>query len=285
MRQLIITKQITNRSDEAINRYFQEISKYNLIPVEEEVELTVRIKNGDIHALEKLVNANLRFVVSVAKQYQNRGLSLPDLINEGNVGLVKAAQKFDEKRGFKFISYAVWWIRQAIVQAISEQSRIVRLPLNKVASINKIAKAFPVLEQKFQREPTDDEIANVLDIKEEEVNTSNRIKKNQLSFDAPISNNKEDGFNLYDVININNLPSPDANLLKESLKYEIENALDKLTKREAAIIKMSFGLNNTHPLSLNEISQKQGITSERVRQIRRKGINKLKQKFIGRNLL
>ncbi|MBN2521008.1 MAG: RNA polymerase sigma factor RpoD/SigA [Bacteroidales bacterium] len=284
MRQLIITKQITNRTDEAVNRYFQEISKYDLIPVEEEVELTIRIKNGDIQALEKLVTANLRFVVSVAKQYQNRGLSLPDLINEGNVGLVKAAQKFDEKRGFKFISYAVWWIRQAIIQAISEQSRIVRLPLNKVASINKIAKAFPVLEQKFQREPTDNEIADVLDIREEEVNTSNRIKKNQLSFDAPISNNEVDGFNLYDIINENNLPSPDANLLKESLKYEIDNALDKLTKREAAIIKMSFGLNNTHPLSLNEISQKQGITSERVRQIRRKGINKLKQKFIGRNL-
>ena len=180
MRQLVITKQITNRSDEAVNRYFQEISKYDLISAEEEVELTVRIKNGDTLALEKLVTANLRFVVSVAKQYQNRGISLPDLINEGNVGLVKAAQKFDEKRGFKFISYAVWWIRQSIIQAISEQSRIVRLPLNKISSINKIAKIFPVLEQKFHREPTDNEIADVLDVREEEVNTSNKLNKNQL---------------------------------------------------------------------------------------------------------
>ncbi len=283
MKQLIITKQITNRSEESINRYFLEIGKYDLIGAEEEVELTIRIRDGDTLALEKLVTANLRFVVSVAKQYQNRGISLPDLINEGNVGLVKAAQKFDETRGFKFISYAVWWIRQAIIQAISEQSRIVRLPLNKVASINKIARVFPLLEQKFQREPTDDEIADVLDVKREEVYTTNSIKKHQLSFDAPLVNSEDNGHNLYDVANINNLPSPDASLLKDSLKYEINNALDKLTKREAEIIEMSFGLNNTPPQSLLEISQKQGISTERVRQIRQSSINKLKRNLRSRN--
>ncbi|MBN2524564.1 MAG: RNA polymerase sigma factor RpoD/SigA [Bacteroidales bacterium] len=277
MRQLIITKQITNRSDESINRYFLEISKYDLIPAEEEVELTIKIKEGDLQALEKLVTANLRFVVSVAKQYQNRGISLPDLINEGNVGLVKAAHKFDEKRGFKFISYAVWWIRQSIIQAISEQSRIVRLPLNKIVSINKVAKVFPLLEQKFQREPTDEEIASTLDINEEEIATTNRIKKHQLSLDAPLLTHDETGLNLYDVAEINNMPSPDSKLLQESIKYEINDALHKLTRREADIIEMSFGLNNTPLHTLIEMSNKIGISTERVRQIKQSGITKLKR--------
>jgi len=266
MRQLIITKQITNRSDESINRYFLEISKYDLIPAE-----------GDLQALEKLVTANLRFVVSVAKQYQNRGISLPDLINEGNVGLVKAAHKFDEKRGFKFISYAVWWIRQSIIQAISEQSRIVRLPLNKIVSINKVAKVFPLLEQKFQREPTDEEIASTLDINEEEIATTNRIKKHQLSLDAPLLTHDETGLNLYDVAEINNMPAPDSKLLQESIKYEINDALHKLTRREADIIEMSFGLNNTPLHTLIEMSHKIGISTERVRQIKQSGITKLKR--------
>ncbi len=277
MRQLIITKQITNRSDESINRYFLEISKYDLIPAEEEVELTIKIKEGDLQALEKLVTANLRFVVSVAKQYQNRGISLPDLINEGNVGLVKAAHKFDEKRGFKFISYAVWWIRQSIIQAISEQSRIVRLPLNKIVSINKVAKVFPLLEQKFQREPTDEEIASTLDINEEEIATTNRIKKHQLSLDAPLLTHDETGLNLYDVTEINNMPSPDSKLLQESIKYEINDALHKLTRREADIIEMSFGLNNIPLHTLIEMSHKIGISTERVRQIKQSGITKLKR--------
>jgi RNA polymerase primary sigma factor len=277
MRQLKISKQITNRDDKSVNRYFQEISKYAMITADEEAELTSRIRNGDMIALEKLVTSNLRFVISVAKQYQNKGLSFPDLINEGNLGLVKAAYRFDETRGFKFISYAVWWVRQAIIQAISEQSRIVRLPLNRIMEINKIARALPLLEQEFQREPTDAEIAKLLEITEDNVSISNKIKKTQISFDAPLLNSNDDEFNLYDIIKINNVPAPDANLLKESLEYNINKALNKLTKREADIIELSFGLNNTSPHSLKEISNKQGITPERVRQIRQMGINKLRR--------
>ncbi|MBN1415859.1 MAG: RNA polymerase sigma factor RpoD/SigA [Bacteroidales bacterium] len=277
MKQLKIYKQITNREDSSISRYFREISKYKLISAEEEVELTQRIRDGDMQALEKLVTSNLRFVVSVAKQYQYKGLSLSDLINEGNVGLVKAAYRFDLTRGFKFISYAVWWIRQSIIQAIAEQTRIVRLPLNKVASINKIAKAMPRLEQEFQREPTEDEIAQMTHISEKEVIHTREMRKTQLSFDAPLSLVGEDDNNLYDVIVSNGFPSPDNALNLASLRQEINRALIGLTKREAAIIKMSFGLNSEPSLSLSEISLQLGITSERVRQLRQIGIKKLKR--------
>jgi RNA polymerase primary sigma factor len=277
MRQLVITKQITNRQDDSINRYFHDINKYSLLTAEEEVELTVRIRQGDILALERLVTSNLRFVVSVAKQYQNKGISFPDLINEGNLGLVTAAHKYDETRGFKFISYAVWWIRQGIIQAISQQSRIVRLPLNKIASINKITKVLPQLEQEFQREPTDAEIAQLIDVSEEEVSTSNRIKKYQLSFDAPLSSSSDDDMNLYDVIHSSNIPQPDTNLIHESLRQEINMALTKLTERESNIIQMTYGLNNTPALSLFEISHELGISTERVRQIRQHGIVKLRR--------
>jgi RNA polymerase primary sigma factor len=276
MRQLVITKQITNRQDESVNRYFLEINKFDLISAEHEAELASRIRNGDMQALEKLVKANLRFVISVAKQYQNKGLSFPDLINEGNLGLVKAAHKFDETRGFKFISYAVWWIRQSIMQALAEQVRIVRLPLNRVTYINKIARAFPKLEQEFQREPTDEELARELNITEKEAIFTNIIKLNQLSLDAPIVN-REDEYNLYDILKSSSMPAPDDNLLNESIKYEINRALSKLTKREADIIRMSYGLDNKPALTLYEISYEVGISSERVRQIRKTGIEKLKR--------
>ena len=276
MRQLIITKQITNRQDESINRYFLEINKFDLISPEHEAELASKIRNGDMQALEKLVKANLRFVVSVAKQYQNKGLSFPDLINEGNLGLVKAAHKFDETRGFKFISYAVWWIRQSIMQALAEQVRIVRLPLNRVAYINKIARAFPKLEQEFQREPTDEELAREVNITTREASFTNIIKMNQLSLDAPMINTEEE-HNLYDILKSSDMPAPDDKLLGESIKYEINRALSKLTPREADIIRMSYGLDNKPSLTLYEISYKIGISSERVRQIRKTGIEKLKR--------
>ena len=276
MRQLIITKQITNRQDESVNRYFLEINKFDLISAEHEAELAARIRNGDIQALEKLVKANLRFVVSVAKQYQNRGLSFPDLINEGNLGLVKAAHKFDETRGFKFISYAVWWIRQSIVQALAEQVRIVRLPLNRVTYINKIASAFSKLEQEFQREPTDEELAREVNITEKEAIFTNIIRLNQISLDAPVTNT-EDVHSLYDVLTSGELPAPDDELLSESIKYEINRALSKLTNREADIIRMSYGLNNKPAFTLYEISYKIGISSERVRQIKKNGLEKLKR--------
>ena len=276
MRQLVITKQITNRQDESVNRYFLEINKFELISAEHEAELAARIRNGDMQALEKLVTANLRFVVSVAKQYQNKGLSFPDLINEGNLGLVKAAHKFDETRGFKFISYAVWWIRQSIMQALAEQVRIVRLPLNRVNYINKIARAFPKLEQEFQREPTDKELAIEVNITEKEASFTNIIKMNQLSLDAPIVNT-DDEYSLHDILKSSNMPAPDDNLLNESIKFEINRALSKLTKREADIIKLSYGLDNQPALTLYEISYEIGISSERVRQIKKTGIIKLKR--------
>ncbi|HAN19428.1 MAG: RNA polymerase subunit sigma [Bacteroidetes bacterium GWC2_33_15] len=276
MRQLKITKQLTQRSGESINRYFQEISKYPMISVEEEVELTARIRNDDAVALEKLVVANLRFVVSVAKQFQNQGLSFSDLINEGNIGLVKAAKKFDEKRGFKFISYAVWWIRQSIIQAISDQTRIVRLPINRLTSINKISKAIPYLEQEFEREPTDSEIANYLDLSYEEVNLANEMKMRQISFDMPLSQDNDNDFNLYDFVQTGNIPSPDSNIMKESVTMNINRALSKLTKREASILIMSFGLFSTPYYSLHDIALKFEMTSERVRQIKSKGLIKLK---------
>lgn len=276
MRQLTISKQITQRTEESINRYFQEISKYPMITAEEEVELSLRIKSGDSLALEKLVVANLRFVVSVAKQYQNQGLSFADLINEGNMGLVKAAQKFDETRGFKFISYAVWWIRQSIIKAISEQTRIVRLPLNRLSSINKIKKAIPFLEQAFEREPTDQEIAEYLDLSKDEVTLANDIKKRQISFDMPLSPNGDNEFSLYDFVQTGNIPSPDSQIMQESVETNINRALKKLTQREAAIITMSFGLCSSPIYSLNDIALKYDMTSERVRQIKSMGLYKLK---------
>ncbi|MFP4060213.1 MAG: RNA polymerase sigma factor RpoD/SigA [Bacteroidales bacterium] len=285
MRQLKITKQITPREEASINRYFQDINKYPMITPEEEVDLTVRIKNGDQIALERLVLANLRFVVSVAKQYQNQGLSFPDLINEGNLGLVKAAKKFDETRGFKFISYAVWWIRQGIIQAISENTRIVRLPLNRLSSMNKISRAIPYLEQKLEREPTDEEIALHLDMNSEEVKTANFIKSRQVSFDKPLAGDDQGDFNLYDVVQTGNIKPPDDNLIDESLVKDITRALEKLNPREAEIITMSFGLQGTRMYSLHDIAQKMDMSSERIRQIRSNGINRLKILLKGKNIL
>jgi len=276
MRQLVITKQLTPRNEESINRYFNEIGNYPMVSAEEEVELAASIRKGDDEALEKLVLANLRFVISVAKQYQNQGLSLPDLINEGNIGLVKAARLFDASRGFKFISYAVWWIRQSIVQAISDQTRIVRLPLNRIAAINKIKKAIPYLEQVFEREPTDDEIAIFLDVKNENVETANRIKNRQVSFDMPVGGDTDSNFSLYDTVQNDSISSPDTSLMNESLMINIRRALAKLNQREAAILNLSFGLDSNITWSLQDIASKYGMSSERVRQIRSNGLSKLK---------
>ncbi len=281
MRQLKITKQITRRDEESINRYFQDINKYPMISPEEEVELSLRIKNGDTLALEKLVVANLRFVISVAKQYQGQGLSFSDLINEGNLGLVKAAEKFDATRGFKFISYAVWWIRQSITQAISEQTRIVRLPLNRLSSIKKISKAIPYLEQEYEREPTNSEIADYLDLTHDEVELANHIKKHQVSFDMPISKDGDSELSLYDVIQTKNIPSPDNDIMKESVVTDISRALNKLTKREARILTMTFGLCSTPVYTLHDIALKCQISSERVRQIKSRGLSKLKNLLKG----
>ncbi len=283
MRQLKITKQITHRNEETINRYFQDISKFPMVTAEEEVELSVRIRKGDELALNKLVAANLRFVVSVAKQYQNRGLSFSDLINEGNLGLVKAAKRFDEKKGFKFISYAVWWIRQSITQAISEQTRVVRLPLNRVSSITKIVRAIPYLEQEFEREPTDEEIAGYLKLTDEKVEVANQMKKKQVSFDKPLTNDNSEDSSLYDVIQTGNIASPDESLMQESLVINMQRALSKLSQREASILTMSFGLGNTPTHSLHYIAAKFDMSSERIRQIRRAALLKLKKLLKGRN--
>jgi len=282
MRQLKITKQITHRNEESINRYFQEISKYSIISAEEEVDLTVRIRKGDDVALEKLVVANLRFVVSVAKQYQNQGLSFSDLINEGNIGLVKAARKFDETRGFKFISYAVWWIRQSIIQAISEQTRIVRLPLNRLSSINKIVKGFSHLEQKYERVPTDEELAGYLELSNEEVKTANHISKKQVSFDKPLSTSQESDSTLYDVIQTGNIPSPDEELIQESVLTNILRALGKLSSREAEILTMAFGLGGTQIYPLHDIADKFNMSSERIRQIKSRALVRLKDLLKGK---
>ncbi|MFO8233967.1 MAG: RNA polymerase sigma factor RpoD/SigA [Bacteroidales bacterium] len=277
MRQLTITKQITQREEGSVNRYFQDINRYSILTPEEEVELSVRIRNGDEVALQKLVVANLRFVVSVAKRYQNQGLSFPDLINEGNVGLVKAASRFDETRGFKFISYAVWWIRQSIIQAISNQTRIVRLPLNRVMAINKVAKATSFLEQKFEREPTDDEIALHCDLVQEDVKMANDLKKRQVSFDMPVSQNEDNEHSLYDVINFEAVPPPDNQMIEESVATNIQRSLNKLSKREAVILTMFFGLDNTQPYSLHEIAKVLNMSSERIRQIKSYALSKLKK--------
>ncbi|MBA5629253.1 MULTISPECIES: sigma-70 family RNA polymerase sigma factor [Moheibacter] len=274
MRQLKITKQVTNRETASLDKYLQEIGKVDLITADEEVELAQRIKAGDRVALEKLTKANLRFVVSVAKQYQNQGLSLPDLINEGNLGLIKAAQRFDETRGFKFISYAVWWIRQSILQALAEQSRIVRLPLNKIGSINKINKAYATLEQEHERAPSAEEISELLDMSESDVKESMKNSGRHVSMDAPLVEGEDS--NLYDVLNTGESPSPDGSLMTESLRIEIERALQTLTPREADLIRLYFGLNGAHPMTLEEIGETFDLTRERVRQIKEKAIRRLK---------
>jgi RNA polymerase primary sigma factor len=273
MRQLKITKQVTNRDTPSLDKYLQEIGKVELISPEEEVHLARRIKSGDPDALSKLVNANLRFVVSVAKQYQNQGMSLPDLINEGNLGLMKAAQRFDETRGFKFISYAVWWIRQAILQALAEQARIVRLPVNKIGSINRINRAFSRLEQEFEREPSSLEIADILEMAPEEVKESLKTNGRTVSMDAPISSEEDN--NMYDVLQSNDSPSPDKNLINESLAFEIERALITLSPREAKVLKLYFGISMKHPFTLEEIGEELGLTRERVRQIKEKAIKRI----------
>ncbi|HNW97815.1 MAG TPA: sigma-70 family RNA polymerase sigma factor [Bacteroidales bacterium] len=274
MRQLKITKQVTNRETASLDKYLQEIGKVDLITAEEEVALAQKIRAGDQFALEKLTKANLRFVVSVSKQYQNQGLSLPDLINEGNLGLIKAAQRFDETRGFKFISYAVWWIRQSILQALAEQSRIVRLPLNKIGAINKINKAFSQLEQTYEREPNPDEIADLLEISEGEVKESLRNSGRHVSMDAPIVQGEET--NMYDVLRNDDGPTPETGLLYDSLRKEIDRAISTLTPREADVIRFYFGLNGEHALTLEEIGEKFDLTRERVRQIKEKAIRRLK---------
>jgi RNA polymerase primary sigma factor len=273
MRQLKIVKQVTNRDAESLDKYFQEISKIGLITADEEVELALKIKIGDSKALDALVSANLRFVVSVAKQYQGQGLKLSDLINEGNLGLVKAAKRFDETRGFKFISYAVWWIRQAIMQALAEQSRIVRLPLNKIGSINKIKKIYARLEQNEQRMPTHKEIAKQLDMTEAEVEQSLKNSGRHVSMDAPLKEGEDS--NLYNVLQSGDSPRPDSQLMAQSLKIEIERALGTLTYKEAKVIKMFYGIGNEAMSSLEEIGEKFDLTRERVRQVKQKAIRRL----------
>ena len=273
MRQLKITKSITNRESASLDKYLQEIGKEDLITVEEEVELAQRIRKGDQKALEKLTRANLRFVVSVAKQYQNQGLSLPDLINEGNLGLIKAAEKFDETRGFKFISYAVWWIRQSILQALAEQSRIVRLPLNQVGSLNKINKALSRFEQENERRPSPEELADSLDLPAEKVADTLRVSGRHISVDAPFVEGEDNS--LLDVLVNDDSPIADRTLINESLSTEVERALSTLTERERDIIKLFFGI-NCQEMTLEEIGEKFGLTRERVRQIKEKAIRRLR---------
>ena len=274
MRQLKITKQVTNRETASLDKYLQDIGKVDLITADEEVELAQRIKAGDQSALEKLTKANLRFVVSVAKLYQNHGLTLPDLINEGILGLIKAAKRFDETRGFKFISYAVWWIRQSILQALAEQSRIVRLPLNKIGSINKINKMYAFLEQENERPPSAEEIAKKLDMTVNDVKESMKNSGRHVSMDAPLIEGEDS--NLYDVLNSGESPNPDRKLLHESLRIEISRALETLTPREADVVKLYFGLGEHQPMTLEEIGETFDLTRERVRQIKEKAIRRLK---------
>lgn len=274
MRQLKISKQITNRESQSLDKYLQEIGKVDLLTPDEEVELAKRIREGDQMALEKLTKANLRFVVSVAKQYQNQGLSLGDLINEGNLGLIKAGQRFDETRGFKFISYAVWWIRQSILQALAEQSRIVRLPLNRVGSLNKISKTFSELEQRFEREPSPDELADVLDVSTSEVVDTMKISGRHVSMDAPFVQGEENS--LLDVLENDTEETPDSELMNDSLRREVQRALSTLTQREADVISLYFGLNGEHSMTLEEIGEKFNLTRERVRQIKEKAIRRLR---------
>jgi len=274
MRQLKITKSITNRESASLDKYLQEIGREELITAEEEVVLAKKIKDGDQDALEKLTRANLRFVVSVAKQYQNQGLSLPDLINEGNLGLIKAARRFDETRGFKFISYAVWWIRQSILQALAEQSRIVRLPLNQVGSLNKINKAYSKLEQEFEREPSAEELAELLDLPIDKVSDTMKVSGRHVSMDAPFANGEESS--LLDVLVNHDSLKADTGLIMESLSKEIDRALSTLTERERDVVKLFFGIGLNHGLTLEEIGDKFDLTRERVRQIKEKAIRRLR---------
>lgn len=275
MRQLKISKSITNRESQSLEKYLQEIGKVDLIMPEEEVKLAIKIKQGCQASLERLTKANLRFVVSVAKQYQNQGLTLPDLINEGNLGLIKAAQRFDETRGFKFISYAVWWIRQSILQALAEQSRIVRLPLNKVGLTNRISKAFSLLEQEFEREPTAEELATLLEIDIEEVSATLGMNVRHVSMDQPLSDGE--GSTLIDVMINPNAISTDNELAKASLRTEIDRSLSTLTQRQKEVIRFFFGLGVDHALSLEDIGERFNLTRERVRQIKDKAISKLRE--------
>ena len=277
-----ITKQFTNRESQSLDKYLQEIGKVDLLTPEQEIELAIKIKKGDQTALELLTKANLRFVVSVAKQYQNQGLSLGDLINEGNLGLIKAAKRFDETRGFKFISYAVWWIRQSILQALAEQSRIVRLPLNRVGALNKIGKAYSNLEQEFEREPNASEIANELEMDISEISDTLRISGRHVSVDAPFA--QGDNNSLLDVIENEHQPEPDNTLMSESLKSEIDRALSTLSEREAEVIKLYFGLKKEHSLTLEEIGERFNLTRERVRQIKEKAIRRLRHASRSKNL-
>ena len=282
MRQLKISKQITNRESQSLDKYLTEIGKVDLITAEVEVELAKRIREGDQVALEKLTKANLRFVVSVAKQYQNNGLTLGDLINEGNLGLIKAAKRFDEKRGFKFISYAVWWIRQSIMQALAEQSRIVRLPLNRVGSLNKINKTFAELEQKFQREPSADEIAEIMGVTVEDVRDNLKVAGRHVSMDAPFVNGEDNS--LIDILSDVNESKPDSALISNSLSVEVQRALATLTAREADVIGLYFGLNNNSSMTLEEIGELYSLTRERVRQIKEKATRRLRHSSRSRTL-
>jgi len=277
-----ITKQFTNRESQSLDKYLQEIGKVDLLTPDDEIDLAKRIKKGDQIALEKLVKANLRFVVSVAKQYQNQGLSLGDLINEGNLGLIKAAKRFDETRGFKFISYAVWWIRQSILQALAEQSRIVRLPLNRVGALNKIGKAYSNLEQEFEREPSAHELAQELQMDISEVSDTLKISGRHVSMDAPFTQGEEN--RLLDVLESDEIPSPDFTLMSDSLRKEVERALSTLNERESEVIKLYFGLNKEHSLTLEEIGEKFNLTRERVRQIKEKAIRRLRHASRSKNL-
>lgn len=284
MRQLKISQQVTNRETPSLDKYLHEISKLSLVTADEEVDLAKKIRAGDHMALDKLTKANLRFVISVSKQYQNQGLTLADLINEGNLGLIKAAQRFDETRGFKFISYAVWWIRQSIMQALAEQSRIVRLPLNKIGSISKVNKAYAKLEQEYEREPTTDEIAIHLEVSEDEVNETLKINGRHISMDAPIGAGDDTSTNMYDVIANRDSPAPETALIRDSLRNEIERALTGLTLREADVIRFYYGLGGEHPMSLEEIGERIGLTRERVRQIKEKALKRLQQTSRSRHL-
>jgi RNA polymerase primary sigma factor len=282
MKQLKIVKQITNRESQSLEKYFQEISKVDMITADEEAELARRIRGGDKAALEKLTKANLRFVVSVAKQYQNGSMTLGDLINEGNVGLIKAAEKFDETRGFKFISYAVWWIRQSIMQALAEHSRIVRLPMNRVSSLNKISRTFSELEQKFQRDPMADELAEVLEISEQEVENNMKISNKKVSMDAPFINGE--GNSLLDVMEDEQIDSTDSGLMHDSLRKEVQMALSTLSSRESEVISSYYGLNDSQPLTLEEIGDRYGLTRERVRQIKEKATKRLRHSSASKGL-
>jgi RNA polymerase primary sigma factor len=277
-----ITKHFTSRESQSLDKYLQEIGRVDLLNPDQEIELAIKIRNGDHSALERLTKANLRFVVSVAKQYQNQGLSLGDLINEGNLGLIKAAKRFDETRGFKFISYAVWWIRQSILQSLAEQSRIVRLPLNRVGALNKIGKAYSNLEQEFEREPSAIELAQELDMDVSEVSDNLKIAGRHISMDAPFAQGEENS--LLDIIVNDQQPSPDYTLMNESLKSEIERALSTLSDREAEVIKLYFGLNKEHSMTLEEIGERFNLTRERVRQIKEKAIRRLRHASRSKNL-